>query len=37
MNKDNTFVIAIEMFYDTRTANPMKIFRVLICVVYSAI
>ena len=35
--KDNTCVIVLVIFYDHRTTNPMKVFRVLSCVVYSEI
>ena len=34
IKKENTCVIAIVVFYETRTTNPMKVCRVLSCVVY---
>ena len=37
IGKDNTCVIALVMFYENITMNPMKVFRVLSCVVYSVI
>ena len=35
--KENICVIALVMFYENITTNPMKMFRVLSCVVYSVI
>ena len=35
--KKNTCVIAQVMFYENITTNPTKVFRVLICVLYSVI
>ena len=35
--KDNTCIIELMMFYGTRKKNPMKVLRLLSCVVYSAI
>ena len=37
MKKWDVCVIVIVLFYYNRTTNPMKRFRVLSCVVYSAI
>ena len=35
--KNNTSVLALIMFYDTRADNTKKSFRVLICVIYTII
>ena len=32
--KENTCVISLVMFYETRTTNPMKVLRVLSLIVY---
>ena len=37
LEKDNMCVIALVIFYENRTMNPMKVFRVLIFVLYSFI
>ena len=34
LSKDNTRVLALLMFYETRGYNNKKYFRVLSCVVY---
>ena len=35
LNKSNTCVIVIIIFYDNRTTNPMKVFRGLSCALYT--
>ena len=37
MRKNDTCVIAIVMFYETKTKNLIKLYRVLSCVFYSII
>ena len=37
MRKNDTWVIALVMFYETKTKNPTKVYRVLSCVLYSVI
>ena len=34
MVKANTYVISLVMFYDNRTMNKLRLFRLLSCVVY---
>ena len=34
-SEKNTCVIALVMFYENRTTNPTKVYRVLSCVLYS--
>ena len=37
LKRNNTFVIALVMFYENITTNITKVYRVLICVLYYAI
>ena len=37
MKRTNMCVISLVMFYDNRTTNPEKVYRVLSCVPYSVI
>ena len=37
LEKKNTSVLSLLLFYETRSDNPNKYFRVLSCVVYSLI
>ena len=35
--KNNTCVIALVMYYENIKTDPMKVYRVLSCVIYSVI
>ena len=37
LEKNNTSVLALIMFHETRADNPRKSFRVLNCVIYTVI
>ena len=37
LEKNNTRVLALLLFYETRADNPNKTFRVLSCVIYKII
>ena len=37
LKKENMCVIALVIFYENRTNNTMKVFRVLSCVLYTVI
>ena len=37
LEKNNTSVLALIMFYETRADNPKKAYRVLSCVIYTTI
>ena len=37
IKKENACVISLAKFYETRTTNPEKMFRVFSCVLYSVI
>ena len=37
MRKKDTFVIALIMLYESKSKNPLKVYRVLICAIYSLI
>ena len=37
MRKEDTCIIALIMFYNIKTKNPIKVYRVLSCVRYSFI
>ena len=37
MIKKDTCVVALMMFYDTKTNNPIKVYKVLSCVLYYVI
>ena len=37
LKKENTYVIALVMFYENRTTNAIKVLRVLSCVIYTIV